>query len=161
MESLVSRSSHRRKHSTTAANIFSSAFSFKNPYGDVLLSNGAERNSPQVHEYSEIFSGSSSIPVLDLSGMDERVGSSDSRSSKLDYTNIFGGLTHDEVCVPYEELFKGGSAKKSKTRSVSLLSFIKKFFCFTLDVKFFSFMYIVLRLLARECCFIGFQIDCY
>lgn len=134
MESL-SRSSHRRKHSTTAANVFSSAFSFKNPYGDVLLSNGGERKSLQVHEYSEIFSGSSSIPVLDLSGMDERVGSGDSRSSKLDYTNIFGSLTHDEVFVPYEELLKG-SAKKAKTRLVYLLSFRNKFVNFTFNVKF-------------------------
>ncbi|KAH6834527.1 auxin-like 1 protein [Perilla frutescens var. hirtella] len=114
MESLP-RSSHRRKHSTTAANVFSSSFSFKNPYGDVLLSNGGERNSLQVHEYSEIFAGSSSIPVLDLSCLDERVGSGDFRSSKLDYTNIFGGLTHDDVFVPYEEVLNG-SAKKAKPR---------------------------------------------
>ncbi|XP_057794019.1 auxilin-like protein 1 isoform X1 [Salvia miltiorrhiza] len=114
MESL-SKSSHRRKHSTTTANVFSSSFSFKNPYGDVLLPNGAERKSLQVHEYSEIFSGSSSIPVLDLSAMDERVALGDLRSSKLDYTNIFSGLTHDDVFVPYEELLNG-SAKRAKPR---------------------------------------------
>ncbi|KAG6434656.1 hypothetical protein SASPL_106296 [Salvia splendens] len=114
MESL-SISSHRRKHSTTRPDAFSSAFSFKTPYGDVLLSTGGERKSLQLHEYSEIFSGSSSIPVLDLSAMDERVGSADIRSSKLDYTNIFSGLTHDDVFVPYEELLSG-SAKRAKLR---------------------------------------------
>ncbi|KAL1546765.1 auxilin-like protein 1 [Salvia divinorum] len=114
MESL-SNSSHRRKHSTTRPNAFSSSFSFKNPYGDVLLPSGGERKSLQLHEYSEIFSGSSSIPVLDLSAMDERVGSADIRSSKLDYTNIFSGLTHDDVFVPYEELLSG-SAKRAKPR---------------------------------------------
>ncbi|XP_047977681.1 auxilin-like protein 1 isoform X1 [Salvia hispanica] len=114
MESL-SKSSHRRKHSTTRPNVFSSSFSFKTPYGDVLLSSGGDRKSLQLHEYSEIFSGSSSIPVLDLSAMDERAGSAHIRSSKLDYTNIFSGLTHDDVFVPYEELLSA-SAKRAKPR---------------------------------------------
>ncbi|GFP98407.1 auxilin-like protein 1 [Phtheirospermum japonicum] len=102
MESL-SRPPHQRKHS-------------KNPYDDVFLSNGVERESLDAHEYAEIFSGSSSIPVLDLSGLDERVGSDDFRSSKLDYSNIFGGFRNDDVAVPYEELFSG-SAKKTKPRN--------------------------------------------
>lgn len=150
MESL-SKSSHRRKHSTTTANVFSSSFSFKNPYGDVLLPNGGERKSLQVHEYSEIFSGSSSIPVLDLSGMDERVGSGDLRSSKLDYTNIFSGLTHGDVFVPYEELLNG-SAKRAKPRWVSLIPFREKILNFTenvckcVNVAFF----------LCECCAVGF-----
>ncbi|KAI3464929.1 hypothetical protein Pfo_021592 [Paulownia fortunei] len=110
MESL-SRPPHRRKHSTTT-----NAFSFKNPYDDVFLSKGGERESLEAHEYVEIFSGSSSIPVLDLSGLDERVGSGDCRSSKLDYSNIFGGLRNDDVAVPYEELLNG-SAKKTKPRN--------------------------------------------
>ncbi|PIN13069.1 Auxilin-like protein and related proteins containing DnaJ domain [Handroanthus impetiginosus] len=110
MDSLA-RPPHRRKHST----IKNGGISFKNPYEDVLLSNGGKRNSFQAHEYAEIFSGSSSIPVLDIPGLDERVGSGDRQSSKLDYSSIFGGLGHDDVTVPYEELFNG-SAKKSKTR---------------------------------------------
>lgn len=109
MESL-SRPPHRRKHSTTA-----NGFSFKNPYDGVLRSNGGERKSLEAHEYTEIFSGSCAIPVLDLSGLDEKAGSDDLRSSKLDYSNIFGGLRNDDVAVPYEELFNG-SAKKSKPR---------------------------------------------
>ncbi|KAK4390703.1 Auxilin-like protein 1 [Sesamum angolense] len=105
MESL-SRPPHSRKHSAT------NVLSFKNPYDGVLLSsNGGKGNSFEGHEYAEIFSGSSSIPVLDLSGLDERVGSGDCRSSKLDYSNIFGGFGNDDVAVPYEELFNG-SAKK-------------------------------------------------
>ncbi|KAL0360655.1 UNVERIFIED_CONTAM: Auxilin-like protein 1 [Sesamum radiatum] len=109
MESL-SRPPHRRKHSAT------NVLSFKNPYEGVLLSsNGGKGNSFEGHEYAEIFSGSSSIPVLDLSGLDERVGSGDCRSYKLDYSNIFGGFGNDDVAVPYEELFNG-SAKKTKSR---------------------------------------------
>ncbi|KAL3640891.1 hypothetical protein CASFOL_015859 [Castilleja foliolosa] len=102
MESL-SRPPHRRKHS-------------KNPYDDVFLSNGVEREALEAHEYAEIFSGSSSIPVLDLSDLDEQVGSGDFRSSKLDYSNIFGGFRNDDVAVPFEELFNR-SAKKTKPRN--------------------------------------------
>ncbi|EYU45184.1 hypothetical protein MIMGU_mgv1a0003262mg, partial [Erythranthe guttata] len=95
MESL-SRPPHRRKHSATTA-AFSSTFSFKNPYDGVLLPSGGERKSLEAHEYREIFSGSSAIPVLDLSGLDDRVGSADPRSSKIDYSNLFGGLRTDDV----------------------------------------------------------------
>ncbi|KAK4429279.1 Auxilin-like protein 1 [Sesamum alatum] len=112
MESL-SRPPHRRKHSAT--NALSSSFSFKNPYDGVLVSGGGKGSSVEAHEYAEIFSGSASIPVLDLSGLDERVGSDGCRSSKLDYSNIFGGFGNDDVAVPYEELFNG-SAKKTKPR---------------------------------------------
>ncbi|KAL0366095.1 UNVERIFIED_CONTAM: Auxilin-like protein 1 [Sesamum radiatum] len=117
MES-VSRPPHRRKHST--ANAFSSSsssFSFKNPYDDVVLSKGGKVKFG-AHEYAEMFSGSSSIPVLDLSGLDERVESADCRSSKLDYTNIFGGFRDDDVAVPYDELVNA-AAKKAKTRSLA------------------------------------------
>ncbi|KAL6572755.1 hypothetical protein OROMI_013713 [Orobanche minor] len=112
MESLsrVSKPPHRRKHSTT------NSFSLKNPYDDVFISNGGKTELLEAHEYAEIFSGSSSIPVIDLSGLDERVASGDCRSSKLDYSNIFGGFRNDDVAVPYEELFNG-PAKKSKLRN--------------------------------------------
>ncbi|KAL6511781.1 hypothetical protein OROGR_021378 [Orobanche gracilis] len=112
MESLsrVSKPPHRRKHSTT------NSFSLKNPYDDVFMSNGGKKELLEAHEYAEIFSGSSSIPVIDLSGLDERVASADCRSSKLDYSNIFGGSRNDDVAVPYEELFNS-PAKKSKLRN--------------------------------------------
>lgn len=126
MESL-SRPPHRRKHSTTT-NASSSSFSssLKNPYDDVLLSS-VGKTKFKVHEYAEIFSGPSSIPVLDLTGLDERVGSDDCWSSKLDYPNIFGGLRDDDVAAPYEELFNNGAAKKTETRWVVLVSLIEKF----------------------------------
>ncbi|XP_022894549.1 auxilin-like protein 1 [Olea europaea var. sylvestris] len=121
MESL-SRPPHRRKHSTSTANAFSS-FSSKNPYDDVLLSSGGGGRGSLgtklgVQEYAEIFSGSqreSSIPVLDLSGLEERAGSGDFRSSKLDYSNIFGGFRDEDVAVPYEQLFAGGKIRKTSS----------------------------------------------
>lgn len=150
MESL-SRPPHRTKHSTTT-NIFSSSFSFKNPYDDVLLSNGGERKSLEVHEYSEIFSGSSSIPVLDLSFLDERVASSDLRNSKLDYSNIFSGLRNDDVFVPYEELLNG-SAKKTKPRWVSLLSFSQKIMNF--NVKLGTYCILFVTGIFHPCCYVN------
>ncbi|KAL2458069.1 auxilin-like protein 1 [Forsythia ovata] len=119
MESL-SRPPHRRKHSTSTANAFSS-FSSKSPYDDVLLSSGgggpgSVGTKLGVQDYAEIFSGSqrgSSIPVLDLSGLDERAGSGHFRSSKLDYSNIFGGFRDEDVAVPYDQLFAGGKTRKT------------------------------------------------
>ncbi|XP_073288270.1 uncharacterized protein [Primulina huaijiensis] len=112
MESL-SRPPHRRKHTSSNTAAFAS-FSMKNPYDDVVFSGGGTKARPLgAQEYSEIFTGSSSsIPVLDLPGLDERVVSGESRSSMLDYSNIFGGLRDDDVALPYEELFNG--VKKPK-----------------------------------------------
>ncbi|KAG6408814.1 hypothetical protein SASPL_131839 [Salvia splendens] len=99
MESL-SRPPHRRKHS-------SSSFSRRNPYADFVLS-GGDKAKCQPVEYAEIFSGSSSIPVLDLSGLSKPGGC---RSSELDYSNIFGAKAGD-VALTHEQLFN----KKTKTR---------------------------------------------
>ncbi|CAA2994366.1 Hypothetical predicted protein [Olea europaea subsp. europaea] len=126
MESL-SRPPHRRKHSTSTANAFSS-FSSKNPYDDVLLSSdvggpGSVGTKLGIQDYAEIFSGSqrgSSIPVLDLSGLDESAGSGDFRSSKLNYSNIFGGFRDEDVAVPYEQLFAGGKTRKTSSHKQSL-----------------------------------------
>lgn len=116
MEPLPPRHRRARNQHSSSRNAFSSSsspsFSLECPYDDVSLSKGG-KSKFEVHEYSEIFSGSSSIPVLDLSILDERVGSGELRSSRLDYSNIFGGLRNDEVAVPYEELFSG-DAKKTK-----------------------------------------------
>ncbi|KZV28861.1 auxilin-like protein 1 [Dorcoceras hygrometricum] len=115
MESL-SRPPHRRRQSSSNTGAFAS-FSMKNPYDDMLFSGGGTKARPfGAHEYSEIFAGSSSsIPVLDLPGLDESGVSGECRSSKLDYSNIFGGLKDDDVALSYEELFNG--VKKPK-RSV-------------------------------------------
>ncbi|XP_040364832.1 auxilin-like protein 1 isoform X2 [Rosa chinensis] len=64
--------------------------------------------SSRLEDYCEIFGGSgaaSSIPVLEVPEPNERKASVDFRSSKLDYSNVFGGLGDSEFAVPYEELF--------------------------------------------------------
>ncbi|XP_057785814.1 auxilin-like protein 1 isoform X1 [Salvia miltiorrhiza] len=112
MESL-SRPPQRRKHSA-ARSASTSSFSLNNPYGDVLLSRGADKAKFQPHEYAEIFSGSTSIPVLDLSGLTQPAGF---RSSELDYSNIFGGAKGGDVAVCHEQLFNG-VVKTNKTRRI-------------------------------------------
>lgn len=122
MESL-SRPPHRRKQSSSNTAAFAS-FSMKNPYDDVLFSGGGTKARPfGAQEYSEIFAGSSSsIPVLDLPGLDERVVSGECRSSKLDYSNIFGGLRDDDVALPYEELFNGVNKPKRSDDEPGILA---------------------------------------
>ncbi|XP_073024931.1 uncharacterized protein [Primulina eburnea] len=122
MESL-SRPPHRRKQSSSNAGAFAS-FSKKNPYDDVLFSGGGAKSRPfGAHEYSEIFSGSSSsILVLDLPGLDESVVSGECRNSKLDYSNIFGGLRDDDVALPYEELFNGVKSPKRSDDEPGILA---------------------------------------
>lgn len=122
MESL-SRPPHRRKQSSSNTAAFAS-FSMKNPYDDVLFSGGGAKARPfGAQEYSEIFAGSSSsIPVLDLPGLDERVVSGECRSSKLDYSNIFGGLRDDDVALPYEELFNGVNKPKRSDDEPGILA---------------------------------------
>ncbi|GER42512.1 chaperone DnaJ-domain superfamily protein [Striga asiatica] len=113
MESLSRPPPHRRKHSTASST--SSSFSLSSPYDDGLFSGGGKAKFGS-HEYAEIFPGSlSSIPVLDLSGLDKWVGSEGSRSSKLDYSTIFGGLRCGEAALPYDELLSGAQ-NKTKTR---------------------------------------------
>lgn len=122
MESL-SRPPYRRKQSSSNTAAFAS-FSMKNPYDDVLFSGGGAKARPfGAQEYSEIFAGSSSsIPVLDLPGLDERVVSGECRSSKLDYSNIFGGLRDDDVALPYEELFNGVNKPKRSDDEPGILA---------------------------------------
>ncbi|KAM5564936.1 hypothetical protein ABKV19_019129 [Rosa sericea] len=64
--------------------------------------------SSGLEDYCEIFGGSgaaSSIPVLEVPEPNERKASVDVRSSKLDYSNVFGGFGDSDFAVPYEELF--------------------------------------------------------
>ncbi|XP_050157369.1 auxilin-like protein 1 isoform X6 [Malus sylvestris] len=72
--------------------------------------------SSRVDDYGEIFggSGASSIPVLDVPELRERKASVDVRSSKLDYSNVFGGFGDSDFAVPYEELF--AEPKKKERR---------------------------------------------
>nr|XP_016501157.1 PREDICTED: auxilin-like protein 1 [Nicotiana tabacum] len=124
MESL-SRPLHRRKLSSANGYSFSAK---QHPYDDVFAQQkfGAPVFSSGAPDYSEIFGGSrgSSIPVLDLSGLDDGKVSDDCRSSssKLDYSNIFGGFCEEDIAVPYDELFSGakrGKRSSGKTRTAS------------------------------------------
>ncbi|CAN4093882.1 unnamed protein product [Withania somnifera] len=123
MESL-SRSLHRRNLSNT------NGFSFyakQHPYDAVFTGSQSKFGAPaSAPDYSEIFGVSrvSSIPVLDLSSLNDDVTvSDDCRSSvKVDYSNIFGGFSEEDVSVPYEELFskaKRGKPSSSKSRTAS------------------------------------------
>ncbi|TQD81948.1 hypothetical protein C1H46_032495 [Malus baccata] len=77
--------------------------------------------SSRVDDYSEIFGGSgasrggSSIPVLEVPELHERKASVDVRSSKLDYSNVFGGFGDSNFAVPYEELFAEPKKKERRT----------------------------------------------
>ncbi|CAH9131825.1 unnamed protein product [Cuscuta epithymum] len=124
MESL-SRPSHRRKLNSAANGV---SFSAKNAYDDVFSSTPKKRgpgSTRPVWDYAEIFGPSrgSSIPVLDLSVLEDRAGASveDFRSSKIDYSNIFGGFADEDIALPYEDVIakrgKQRSSSQAKTRS--------------------------------------------
>ncbi|KAM7524138.1 hypothetical protein LguiA_014040 [Lonicera macranthoides] len=71
---------------------------------------GVPTLSPRTEDYSEIFesfhsSRGSSIPVLDLQVIDGADYSFDVRSSKFDYSEVFGGFNTLDFAVSYEELF--------------------------------------------------------
>nr|GMD94522.1 auxilin-like protein 1 [Ipomoea batatas] len=124
MESL-SRPSQRRKLPSATNGV---SFSAKNAYDDVFSGPANKRGaapSRAVWDYAEIFGASrgSSIPVLDLSVLEDRAGGSgeDFRSSKLDYSMIFGGFDEEDIALPYEDVVskrgKQRSSSKARTRS--------------------------------------------
>ncbi|KAK9165492.1 hypothetical protein Scep_000683 [Stephania cephalantha] len=81
----------------------------KNVYQDVFGGPpkfGLPNLSSRIDDYAEIFGGyhasrGSSIPFLDLPDVDE----SAFLTSKLDYSEVFGGSGRVDFAVPYEELF--------------------------------------------------------
>ncbi|XP_049390689.1 auxilin-like protein 1 [Solanum stenotomum] len=117
---------HRRKLSNANGLSFSAK---QHPYDGVLTGAQSKFGAPVLPsgapDYSEIFGGSrdSSIPVLDLSGIDDAAVSDDGRSSdKLDYSNIFGGFSREDMAVRNEELFsrgKRGKRSSAKSRTAS------------------------------------------
>ncbi|XAR61740.1 hypothetical protein NMG60_11016245 [Bertholletia excelsa] len=128
MESL-SRPLHGRKLSN--ANSFSS----KNAYDDVVFTGAPEVGNqtylPRIEDYSEIFGGSraaraSSIPIIDLSVLDGAGKvSADARSTKLDYSKIFGGFRDENMGVSYEEMLvkpKGAKISFGEARTSSKTS---------------------------------------
>lgn len=144
MESLTRPLFHHRRKLSTASSNTSLSFSGKDAYDDVFAAgpkpkfgaaaaSGLGSRKVAAEDYSEIFGGrngtrGSSIPVLDLSDLDDGKGSADFRSSnnKLDYSTIFGGFGGGDDGIaaaitvpPYEELFSGvkkGRTGKAKTR---------------------------------------------
>ncbi|KAM7521145.1 hypothetical protein LguiB_020107 [Lonicera macranthoides] len=129
MESL-SRSLQRNHHHHASPRNFSqkqlsnaNSFSSKNAYDDVFAGPpkfGASTFSSRVEDYKEIFGGgsrASSIPVLDLSDLDDETNnvSADFRSSAPDYSSIFVGFQNDEdIGMSYDQLFA-----KTKTASTT------------------------------------------
>ena len=78
---------------------------------------GATTLPPRLEDYTEIFQGfhasrGSSIPVLDLPPPCEESDDVwfDVQSSKLDYSEVFGGFNGLDFAVSYEELFNSSKA---------------------------------------------------
>ncbi|KAK9269994.1 hypothetical protein L1049_025567 [Liquidambar formosana] len=111
-----SRPLHRNQAATaTLSRKLSNVHSFtgKTLYDDVFSTPpkfGAPTFSSRVEDYSEIFGSSrssraTSVPILDLPAIDKGEVSANVRSSKFDYSQIFGGFNDVDFAVPYEELF--------------------------------------------------------
>ncbi|XVE94682.1 hypothetical protein REPUB_Repub02eG0030000 [Reevesia pubescens] len=100
----------------------------KNMY-DGVFGGGQSKVGSRVEDYAEIFDGGSarsSIPVLDVPELNERKFSVDVSSSKLDYSNIFGGFGDFDFAVSHEEFIAKPTRDKktsAKTRSYSEGSF--------------------------------------
>ncbi|KAL8257053.1 hypothetical protein R6Q59_029094 [Mikania micrantha] len=116
MESL-SRPLHRRKLSNV------NSFSGKNAYDGVFSGHRPKYDGAtavNVEEYNEIFSSGqagSSIPVLDLSGLEE--ASDGFESTKPDYRMIFGGFREQDIAISYEELVARDKARVPSSTSQS------------------------------------------
>lgn len=93
---------NRHSHSFSGTSIYDGVFS-----GPMKVASYVEE------DYGEIFGGSrsSSIPVLDVPELNERKITVDVKSSKLDYSKIFGGFREFDFAVSHEEL-SGKSKKK-------------------------------------------------
>ncbi|XP_022769011.1 auxilin-like protein 1 isoform X2 [Durio zibethinus] len=102
------------------------SFNGKNMY-DGIFGGGQRKVGSRVEDYVEIFSGGSgsSIPVLDVPELNERKFSVDVSSSKLDYSNIFGGFGDLDFAVSHEEFIaKPTRDKKTPEGSFSYPSSI-------------------------------------
>lgn len=89
------------------------SLSSKSGYDGVISAPRSKLRAPsfssRVQDYGEIFGGSeasraSSIPFLDVPSLNGRNISFDVRSSKLDYSTVFGGFGGLDFAVSYEEL---------------------------------------------------------
>lgn len=91
--------------SFNGTSIYDGVFSGSAPFRPSSFSSSA---SSRPEDYTEIFGGSrdsrrSSIPVLDVPALHERKVSVDVRSSKLEYSKIFGGGSGDGE-LSYEDI---------------------------------------------------------
>ncbi|KAK9133507.1 hypothetical protein Scep_013035 [Stephania cephalantha] len=94
----------------------------KNVYQDVFGGPpkfGLPNLSSRIDDYAEIFRGyhasrGSSIPFLDLPDVDE----SAFLTSKLDYSEVFGGSGRVDFAIPYEELFAEPAGVESSSEDV-------------------------------------------
>lgn len=108
--------------SSTVYKKYSNARSFndRSTYDGVFAApskHGAPVFSARVEDYREIFGGSrvSSIPILDVPAVSDKKFPVDVRSSKVEYSKIFGGFDELNFAVPYEELL----AEANKANSFS------------------------------------------
>ncbi|XP_047316387.1 auxilin-like protein 1 isoform X2 [Impatiens glandulifera] len=121
MEALSRPPRRRDTSSATLSRKLSTTHSFsataKHAYDGVFSApnRAPSSRSSGIDDYGEIFGGSrsSSIPVLDLPSLDESEVLVSNRSSKLDYSNIFGGFCNDDVALSYEQLFQKPSGAKN------------------------------------------------
>ncbi|XP_022132309.1 auxilin-like protein 1 isoform X2 [Momordica charantia] len=109
--------------SSTVYKKFSNARSFndKSAYDGVFAApskHGAPVFSARVEDYREIFGGSrvSSIPILDVPALSDKKHPVDVRSSKLEYSKIFGGFDELNFAISYEELLAESNKAKSCPR---------------------------------------------
>lgn len=96
--------------------------------------------SPRVEDYTEIFEGfhasrGSSIPILNLPAVDDEAADLffDVRSSKFDYSEVFGGFIALDFAVSYEELFKqtnGGDDSSFEAWYANSTALASRFFSF-------------------------------
>ncbi|KAG8632437.1 auxilin-like protein 1 [Manihot esculenta] len=113
------------------------AFSNKVANGGVLAGKHAydgifgcvPKPGSRMEDYREIFGGAGacSIPILDFPELKDRKASMDARSSRPDYSKIFGGFAETDFAVPYEELFS--KPKKVKNSSQEARATDKAKFC--------------------------------
>lgn len=118
-----SSSLHRNRSSSTSFSKRLSSgngFTRKTIYDDVFAGprkSGLPTFSARLEDYSEIFGGSrgsrnTSIPILDLPEIPLDV-----RSSKVDYSEVFGSSGDVDFAVPFEEVAgesKGGESSSEE-----------------------------------------------
>ncbi|KAF5747130.1 auxilin-like protein 1 [Tripterygium wilfordii] len=90
---------------------------------DGVFSGPQAKLGSRVENYGDIFGGSgavSSIPILDVPELNEGKVSVAVRSSRLDYSTIFGGFGDSDSAVSYEEFAKPNKVRKSSPEARTL-----------------------------------------